>query len=97
MYRRVRNETHWQGWQDLHGFLLDNYLLLTKEVEDGQFVVVSRVGLGLAIIRSVRGGLFDIAQPIHLDFLTLVLGDAPPERRYDLIKSYRRLSNGGEE
>ncbi|KAL7422275.1 hypothetical protein Q5752_002921 [Cryptotrichosporon argae] len=42
VHRRVRSETNWLGWQDLHAFLLDNYLLLTREVERGKYAVVSR-------------------------------------------------------
>ncbi|WWD15802.1 hypothetical protein CI109_100226 [Kwoniella shandongensis] len=42
VYRRVRSETNWHGWQDLHAILLDNYFLLTRDEEHGKHVVVSR-------------------------------------------------------
>ncbi|ORX39762.1 hypothetical protein BD324DRAFT_614892 [Kockovaella imperatae] len=42
VFRRVRTETNWHGWQDLHAFLLDNYFILTRDEEGGKYVVVSR-------------------------------------------------------
>ncbi|OCF39870.1 hypothetical protein I317_06307 [Kwoniella heveanensis CBS 569] len=42
VFRRVRSETNWHGWQDLHAILLDNYFLLTRDEEHGKHVVVSR-------------------------------------------------------
>ncbi|ORY32258.1 hypothetical protein BCR39DRAFT_523619 [Naematelia encephala] len=42
VFRRVRSETNWHGWQDLHAFLLDNYFILARDIEDGKYVVVSR-------------------------------------------------------
>ena len=43
VFRRVRSETNWHGWQNLHAFLLDNYFILTRDEENGGHVVVSRV------------------------------------------------------
>ncbi|WVQ78218.1 hypothetical protein IAT38_000301 [Cryptococcus sp. DSM 104549] len=42
VFRRVRSETNWHGWQDLHAILLDNYFLLTRDEEHGKHVVISR-------------------------------------------------------
>ncbi|WVW83239.1 hypothetical protein I302_105258 [Kwoniella bestiolae CBS 10118] len=42
VFRRVRSETNWHGWQDLRAILLDNYFLLTRDEENGKHVVVSR-------------------------------------------------------
>ncbi|CAE6460834.1 unnamed protein product [Rhizoctonia solani] len=43
--RRQRRDVEWHGWSDLHVGLLDNYLVVTKEVNSGgreQLNVVSR-------------------------------------------------------
>ncbi|KAH7341545.1 CNH domain-containing protein [Rhizoctonia solani] len=43
--RRQRRDVEWHGWSDLHVGLLDNYLVVTKEVSSGgreQLNVVSR-------------------------------------------------------
>ncbi|ODO11558.1 hypothetical protein I350_00339 [Cryptococcus amylolentus CBS 6273] len=40
--KRVRIEKDWHGWQKIHAILLDNYLLLTREDNEGRFAVVSR-------------------------------------------------------
>ncbi|WVQ78219.1 hypothetical protein IAT38_000302 [Cryptococcus sp. DSM 104549] len=42
VFRRVRSETNWHGWQDLHVILLDNNFLLTRDEEHGKHVVISR-------------------------------------------------------
>ncbi|WWC85367.1 uncharacterized protein L201_000230 [Kwoniella dendrophila CBS 6074] len=42
VFRRVRSESNWHGWQDLRAILLDNYFLLTRDEENGKHVVVSR-------------------------------------------------------
>ncbi|WVR05091.1 hypothetical protein IAU60_002103 [Kwoniella sp. DSM 27419] len=42
VFRRVRSETNWHGWQDLQAILLDNYFLLARDEEHGKLVVVSR-------------------------------------------------------
>ncbi|QRV90094.1 Rho guanine nucleotide exchange factor [Ceratobasidium sp. AG-Ba] len=65
--RRNRREVEWHGWSDLHVGLLDNYLVVTKEVahRDGcgeQYNVVSR--------------------PIPMDYLCLTRSiDGPAETR----------------
>ncbi|EAL22516.1 hypothetical protein CNBB3940 [Cryptococcus deneoformans B-3501A] len=42
LFRRIRSESNWHGWQDIYAILLDNYLLLTREEEGGKYVVISR-------------------------------------------------------
>ncbi|KIR26825.1 hypothetical protein I309_04203 [Cryptococcus deuterogattii LA55] len=36
VFRRIRSESNWHGWQDVYAILLDNYLLLTREEEGGK-------------------------------------------------------------
>lgn len=56
VWRRMRGESSWHGWQDVHAFLLDNYLLLTRDEEHGRHVVISRpIPLDLLIITSTNG------------------------------------------
>ncbi|WVF72308.1 hypothetical protein IAT40_007121 [Kwoniella sp. CBS 6097] len=56
VFRRVRSETNWHGWQDLHAILLDNYFLLTRDEEHGKHVVVSRpIHLDFLNLQSADG------------------------------------------
>ena len=89
--RRNRTERDWHGWTDLHLFLFDNYLVITreetrpggdpKEEEDRRYAVVSRVShVGLVRHRIVQGGeradlTLAAVQPIPLEFLQLVGSD----------------------
>ncbi|RXK38363.1 hypothetical protein M231_04405 [Tremella mesenterica] len=66
VFRRVRSETNWHLWQDLHAFLLDNYLLLTRDEENGKYVIVSRP-IPLDILELVSA---DGAPERRYDFIT---------------------------
>ncbi|KAI9638407.1 uncharacterized protein MKK02DRAFT_42797 [Dioszegia hungarica] len=70
VFRRVRSETAWHGWQDLHAFLLDNYFLLTRDEEHGKHVVVSRP-IPLDFLHVVS---FDAAPERRSDFMTQLRG-----------------------
>lgn len=64
--------------------LLDNYMLLTRDEEQGRLVVVSRVSTRF---KSFRLRIALTSQPIHLDFLNIITADGAPERRHDNISS----------
>ena len=78
--RRNRTERDWHGWTDLHLFLFDNYLVITREEtrpggdpkdeDDRRWAVVSR--------------------PIPLEFLQLVGSDNDAgEHRRDMMVSFK--------